>query len=260
MEFLQKYLSTVNEFGHILFSHSSDHPQRLCKLEICSGDGEWVVAQAQADPDADWIALELRCSRVVNILHRSVSASLSNIYLLGGDAAYILPHRIAPTSISPIFINHPEPPERIAGSSRVQGKHLLTASFFVEMHRVLRVGGKLAIVSDNLSYMRSLGRELKSSFHDLFNNGPIADRTDLIQEPSMCVSNGVKAENEGLREAHGNTCSMDIHIWRGNLPLESGITTEASSYFNRLWERGHKRRRWFLFVVKNPTLDLKGPI
>ena len=260
-EFLQKYLSTVNEFGHILFSHSSlslssssfsssDHPQRLCKLEICSGDGEWVVAQAQADPHADWIALELRCSRVANILHRTVSASLSNLYLLGGDAAYILPHRIAPSSISHIFINHPEPPERIAGSNRVQGKHLLTASFFVEMHRALRNGGKLAIVSDNLSYMRSLGRELECSCDDLFENGSIADPIDLIQEPRISFSDGEKATNDGPRNGQGNTCSMDIYIWRGDLPLESGVTTEASSYFNRLWERGHKRRRWILYVVK----------
>ncbi|CAL1165385.1 unnamed protein product, partial [Cladocopium goreaui] len=42
------------------------------KLEACSGTGDWVVAQAQADTEANWVASELRYDRVWSILSKCV--------------------------------------------------------------------------------------------------------------------------------------------------------------------------------------------
>lgn len=142
-----------------------------------------MVAQALADMDATtkrplarWVALELRCDRVHDTLCRSVFncpniepdpsrgfAGLAHLALLGGDAAQILPLHVAPGSISAIFINHPEPPERTGGEGDSQGKHLLTHNFLRAVHRVLRPRGRVTIVTDNLAY----GKSLMASVADL---------------------------------------------------------------------------------------------
>jgi hypothetical protein len=124
-------------------------------LEICSGNGEWVCAQAAEsinrgilliiynlvnhfiilDPKSQqdsisiyWVALELRCDRVHNTLCQYVFSNprllhiadseqerLHNLAIIGGDAAKIIPERFPANEISAIFINHPQPPERSGG-------------------------------------------------------------------------------------------------------------------------------------------------
>ncbi|CAL1137236.1 unnamed protein product [Cladocopium goreaui] len=104
------------------------------KLEVCSGTGDWVVAQAQADTEANWVASELRYDRVWSILSKCVRcckfglrsawrfghgdlqigpvfAKLSNLAMLAGDAGSILKTLIPAGSISMICINFPEPPQ-----------------------------------------------------------------------------------------------------------------------------------------------------
>merc|ERR1719326_859044 len=69
------------------------------KLEICSGHGEWVVAQAKAECGiANWAAVELRHDRLCKIFSRMVLETAGNLCILGGDAAKILPQYILPCS------------------------------------------------------------------------------------------------------------------------------------------------------------------
>lgn len=144
-------------------------------------------APSRASPRALWLALELRCDRVYHTICRSVLENivrhsqhareaiiadsahvqsspppplplggLPNLAVIGGDASHILPNRIAPGSIANVYINHPEPPERTGGVGDSEGQHLLTQSFFSEIHRILSNEGKCTIVTDNLPYAKSL--------------------------------------------------------------------------------------------------------
>lgn len=179
------------EFSQINFSKlfSSNKPSDAIpiKLEICSGNGEWVVAQALHDwnfkinaPNANWVALELRFDRVYNTMCRSIYSGievsnshtnkhnerhfggLPNLAVLRGDASALLPNHIPSNSISSIFINHPEPPERTGGESDSQGDHLLTKDFFINMHKILKIDGTVTIVTDNMPYGLSLMKSLSS--------------------------------------------------------------------------------------------------
>lgn len=47
------------------------HREAPMKLEICSGNGDWVVAQAKKEPTSNWAALELRHDRLHNIFSRA---------------------------------------------------------------------------------------------------------------------------------------------------------------------------------------------
>ena len=46
--------------------------------------------------------------------------------------------------------------------------------------------------------------------------------------------------------------SLRLELWRGD--SEDGDTgaPASSSYFDRLWERGRKKRRWFMVLRKLP--------
>eukprot|EP00941_MAST-03F_sp_MAST-3F-sp1_P003533 g3533.t1 len=132
------------------------------KLEICSGAGEWATAQAassQSDSDnpTNWITLELRRDRCYQTFLRGILRRLNNLCVIAGDASFILPNYFSGKSVNNIFINHPEPPERTSdGAMDSQGKHLLTSQFFRSMYRVVKPGGTITIVTDNLGYAKFL--------------------------------------------------------------------------------------------------------
>lgn len=73
---------------------SSKDKFRATKMEICSGAGEWAIAQAKSDPGSNWITLELRHDRVYQTFARSVLSSVDNMCILCGDAMKILTQRI----------------------------------------------------------------------------------------------------------------------------------------------------------------------
>jgi pentatricopeptide repeat protein len=292
------------------------------KLEICSGDGEWVVAQAGADwvteagtrgaavanvgagvrqPKALWVALELRCDRIQHTLAHYllsrpttplVSApsatvnnnvggdhALHNLAFLSGNAAKIIPERIATGSIAEIFINHPQPPDRVtggggahAGSDKNQGSHLLTQDFLAQLLRALKVNGTVTIVTDNQSYGKSLAASLASlpaqSCSSAATEKGGATKAVLVGgidryklpvdwEHSLDDSHPVQvlaARASAAEKAGPPTPTVQhartVDLWRGEAGPEVGHVTTASSYFDRMWDLGQKKRRWFIYVKK----------
>ncbi len=87
------------------------------------------------------------------LLCLSLSISFTPFLSLVSDANKVLPERVQSGSVRSLFINHPEPPQQRGGyadgSSSSQAPHLLQASFFQELHRILEPGGMLTIVTDN---------------------------------------------------------------------------------------------------------------
>ena len=200
------------------------------KMEICAGNGEWVVAQAMEDREkANWVAIELRADRAYKIYSRAVlERCVSNMAILCGEAESILA-RVENSSVSQIFINHPEPPER-SGEHKGEGKHLLTLTFFHSLRRVLRpkVESLVTIVTDNLAYAIQLaaivGKDPRHSF----------------------ISKQLKANKE--RILHSNVDG--VLIWSGAVGRKGGhISSGVSSYFDRLWENGQKKKRWFICLT-----------
>jgi pentatricopeptide repeat protein len=78
--------------------------QRLINLEVCAGSGEWICEMAAAHPEQDWAAVELRHNRCGAIVSRGVlqggGGCLSNLAVLGGDAAIICAHHIKKASVT----------------------------------------------------------------------------------------------------------------------------------------------------------------
>lgn len=207
---------------------------RPVRLEIASGAGEWAAAQAAAEEGAaNWATLELRHDRVYQGFSRAVFQGLSNLAVMGGDALRILPNHIPPSSISAIFVNHPEPPQQTGGAdAKSQGFHLLSREFFIDMHRALEDGGMLTIVTDNRWYAMLLLKIVAA-----LNNAGVRFKSKKLSEGSRVHSEG------------------GVHLYQGSPGPECGHVVKASSYFDRLWQKGINRHaettnRFFLCIVR----------
>ena len=200
------------------------------KLEICSGFGEWVVAQAKAEAGvAHWGAWELRYDRLHSIFSRMLFEQVNNMCVLGGDASQ-LSRYIMPSSVDHIFVNFPEPPQTNMLQGAESKLHLLTKEFFEDMHKVLRQGGRVTILHDEHKYCSLLARTISS-----LNEG----QADMFE--SVLGLRGKGKTKEDFEDVEG------IRLYHGVPGKKSGHVVSSSSYFDQLWET---KQRYFLVLAK----------
>lgn len=208
-------------------------------LEICSGGGDWATSQAvEGKKECYWITLEIRRDRVQQTFSTMLLKGVENMCVVGGDADDVLRRRFMGQSIDNIFINHPEPPERNSGTTGSDGAHLLTAEFFKVMLRVLRPRGRITIVTDNLPYGKSLigiAASLKGS------------PSVLSSAPTLSTA----VDTSGNHFGQDVVASVgDVCLFEGVPGAVHGYVTGTTSYFDRLWHRGKKNRRFFLSLTR----------
>lgn len=149
--------------------------RRPIRLEVCSGNGDWIVERAKSEPTADWVGLEIRYERVFNIWSRMIFNNLDNLAILGGEAFSILTNHIPPHTFDEVFVNYPDPPVWEGSKQR-----LLNEDFLHAVHRVLRNRCSLTIVTDDFSYCEMVAREfgrLRHMYRSAFGDSkPFVDR------------------------------------------------------------------------------------
>ena len=210
------------------------------KLEVAAGTGDWVAAHAAAEAgEANWGALELRHDRVYSIFSRMLLGNHPNLCVMGGDAAAILRNHVKRASCRHIFINFPEPPTGASHAADAAAMaeasdsalHLLTPPFFRAMHAALEVGGRITILSDNEGYCRALAATAAA-----LRDG----------ETRLLVSERIGGA-ERLAVIDG------VHVYKGQPGAAAGHAVEAASYFDRFWEHGSHRERWYLVLRREFT-------
>ena len=212
-------------------------------------------------PRALWLALELRCDRVYHTICRSILENivqhskheeaqlrnrpynninqrkidsqlcntpssfggLANLAVIGGDASNILPNRIAPSSITSVYINHPEPPERTGGVGDSEGKHLLTEEFFNNIYQILIPHGTCTIVTDNLPYAKSLLQALaRTAQNNLkLGNSSSSINPSFVSVPLSSSRNDDKANKRVLEE--------EITIGAKFMPKNGSVNEKSSN-------------------------------
>lgn len=215
-----------------VFQSSSGLPT---KLEVCSGSGDWVIAQAAAEVGrANWVASELRYDRVHSIFSKAVINRVDNLSILAGDAGSILRECMPAASLSHVCVNFPEPPQtsRHASCDDAESElHLLTADFFKDVHHALQDNGILTIFSDHQEYMRSLARTL----------GGLCENGCRIFAP---FSDLPMAHLESAEQMDG------VLICAGAPNPEAGHAVAAASQFDRFFQHGQHKERYYIAVEK----------
>ena len=78
-------------------------------LEIGFGMGESSAAIAQANPQNDYLGIEVHTPGVGSLLKRIEAASLSNLRIIQHDAAEVVRNMIPPASLAGVHIFFPDP-------------------------------------------------------------------------------------------------------------------------------------------------------
>jgi hypothetical protein len=149
-----------------------------------------------------------------------------------GECGFITPSPI--WQVSAVFINFPEPPSGYLGLESASNElHLLTASFFADVHRVLLHDGHLTITSDNGRYCRALCATLGA----LRRGAGGADGALLFTSERLHGARELSGAPHG-GHADGPTYEMvsGVRLYHGMPGSECGHLQATSSYFDRLWE------------------------
>jgi tRNA G46 methylase TrmB len=168
--------------------------------------------------------------------------NIDNLAVICGDAHQVIARQFPEGRISQAFINHPQPPDRTDRGKHGQssdGKHLLTLEFFRILHEALIPGGTVTIVTDNQQYAHQLLDQFNEGLATLYQDKRVADIDTTAKQ-----SQALDSDSVSVRLHRVGSRSLG-----GPLPLERfGHVADASSYFDRLWNRGDKTQRWVLYV------------
>lgn len=128
------------------------------ELDLGAGDGVYVEARAQREPDRDFVAVERLLGRATKIAKKAVRGGLRNLRILRLESAYFLKHLCAPGSVDVVTLRYPDPwPKR-----RHHGNRILTRDFAADALRACKKGGRFQLTTDDREYFEWACREVEA--------------------------------------------------------------------------------------------------
>jgi tRNA (guanine-N7-)-methyltransferase len=154
----QRALDTLYERYGLGYSPSKIAPREIfgreapLVLEIGSGMGETTAAIAAAQPDTDFIAVEVHGPGVGSLLNRIESQGLVNLRVIRHDAVEVLEQMIPDDSLAGLHLFFPDPwPKK-----RHHKRRLMQAPFAALVARKLAPGGYLHVATDWPEYAEQI--------------------------------------------------------------------------------------------------------
>ena len=128
-------------------------------LEIGCGMGETTAQIAAAQPERDFVGIEVHAPGVGALLARIAAQSLRNVRVVRHDAVEVVAHMIPPASLAGVHVFFPDPwPKK-----RHHKRRLLRPPFVHELALRLAPGGRLHLATDWEDYanemLATLGNE-----------------------------------------------------------------------------------------------------
>jgi tRNA (guanine-N7-)-methyltransferase len=122
------------------------------EIEIGSGKGTFLLEQARARPEVNFIGVEWANWYWRYASDRLRRAQLLNARTVRAEAAFFLREFIPPASISAVHIYFPDPWPK----ARHHKRRLIQPPFLDLVARVLAPGGQLQIVTDHTDYFEQI--------------------------------------------------------------------------------------------------------
>ncbi|TVT52946.1 tRNA (guanosine(46)-N7)-methyltransferase TrmB [Amycolatopsis cynarae] len=121
-------------------------------LEIGSGMGETTAQLAAAEPEVNYVAVEVYEAGLGQLMLRAEKLGLTNLRLLHGDAVILLTEHIPPDSLSGVRIFFPDPwPKK-----RHHKRRLVQPEFVRLVASRLAPGGMLHLATDWAHYAEQM--------------------------------------------------------------------------------------------------------
>ncbi len=162
-------------------------------LEIGFGMGQSLVAMAAADPQTNFIGIEVHKPGVGRLLHSMVDEGVDNIRVYCHDAVEVLRDCIPDASLDTIQIYFPDPWHK----KRHHKRRLIQPDFVAHLITKLKPGGLLHLATDWENYAEQM-MEVLSAAEGLANTCPDGQFAPRPEHRPL-----TKFELRGERLGHG---------------------------------------------------------
>jgi tRNA (guanine-N7-)-methyltransferase len=164
-------------------------------LEIGCGMGETTAAIAAAQPDNDYLGIEVHTPGVGSLLKEITTRELTNLRVIQHDAVEVVRDMLAPDSLAGIHIYFPDPwPKK-----RHHKRRLIQPPFVALLASRLAPGGYLHCATDWEEYARQILEVLGAE--PLLANTAEAQLGGFAPRPAWRPQ--TKFETRGLKLGHG---------------------------------------------------------
>ena len=125
--------------------------ERPIEIEIGSGKGLFMTNTATANPDHNFVGIEVAGKYCHFAASRLARAGLSNARMVHGDAMAIVRDRVPDRSVRAVHVYFPDP----WWKDRHRKRRVMKSGFLKDIWRVLVPGGKLHFWPDVEEYFRT---------------------------------------------------------------------------------------------------------
>ena len=121
-------------------------------LEIGTGMGDATVEMAAADPDRDYLAVEVHAPGVANLLWRIEERGLTNLRVHDGDAVTLLTESLPSDCLAAVHVFFPDPWPK----ARHHKRRLIRPDWVALLRDRLRPGGVVRTATDWADYAEQM--------------------------------------------------------------------------------------------------------
>ncbi|WP_240955976.1 tRNA (guanosine(46)-N7)-methyltransferase TrmB [Micromonospora sp. HNM0581] len=140
-------LADVDPFDHVaLFGRRAP-----LVIEIGSGMGDTTAHMAAADPDRDYLAVDVHTPGIANLLDLVHLRGLGNVRIVEGDAVELM-ELLPPASLDAVHVFFPDPWPK----SRHHKRRLIQPTHVARLRSRLAAGGTLHCATDWAEYAVSM--------------------------------------------------------------------------------------------------------
>jgi tRNA (guanine-N7-)-methyltransferase len=162
-------------------------------LEIGFGTGELLATLAAANPQVDYLGIEVHRSGVGRLLLQVEQANLKNLRVLCHDAVEVLKSGIPDEALAEVMIFFPDPWHK----KRHHKRRLIDAPLIATVARKLRAGGVLRLATDWQPYAERM-LEVGNANADL-----VSLSADGTYVPRPAFRPPTRFERRGAKLGHG---------------------------------------------------------
>lgn len=161
-------------------------------VEIGFGMGDSLLEMAAANPQINFLGIEVHKPGVGKLLHGVVEQNLSNVKVFCHDAKEILAHCLPPASIARLLIFFPDPWHK----KRHNKRRLVQTDFITQQLPLLADGGRIHLATDWEPYAEHMveAMEAVAGLENLNGAGQFWQQPDRPE---------TKFERRGIRLGHG---------------------------------------------------------
>jgi tRNA (guanine-N7-)-methyltransferase len=162
-------------------------------VEIGFGNGDSLASMAAANPDIDYIGIEVHRAGVGHLMMLLDQQGLTNVRIYCHDAIEIIEQKVPDNRLTGLHLFFPDPWHK-----RKHNKRRIVRPSFVELLvKKLKVGGYFHAATDWQDYAEAM-LDVLSAGERLYNTSPTGDYCERPDYRPL-----TKFEQRGLRLGHG---------------------------------------------------------